>query len=192
MKPEHRALVELSNALLNELATEVHTVLKGRAANELSQSERRMLVRVTSATIEVVIHVIKQIALAAHPDPKWPTISESEIDFAVERDFKWTPTGDVEQPAAKIPLETNIRFAFTLLAKASSAPTVDVSGPEWQSLQRAIKVRDRITHPKNISDLIISDAELSDVMIGFVRLMASLLKLGSDLGARILREHSES
>ena len=111
MKPEHRALVELSNALLNELATEVHTVLKGRAANELSQSERRMLVRVTSATIEVVIYVIKQIALAAHPDPKWPTISESEIDFAVERDFKWTPTGDVEQRAAKIPLETNIRFA---------------------------------------------------------------------------------
>jgi hypothetical protein len=52
--------------------------------------------------------------------------------------------------------------------------------------------RCRVTHPKNISDLIISDAELSDVMIGFVRLMASLLKLGADLGARILREHSES
>jgi hypothetical protein len=29
-------------------------------------------------------------------------------------------------------------------------------------------------------------------MIGFVRLMAFLLKLGADLGARILREHSES
>jgi len=191
MPPEHRALAELHNALLNELATEIRTVLKGKAGNELSQSERRMFVRVTFASIEALIFVMKQIALVAHPDPKCPTISEAERAFAMELDFKLTLSGDVEQRAAKIPLETNIRFAFKLLAKASNAPTVlDVSGPEWQSLQRAIKVRDRITHPKNISDLTISDEELSDVVIGFQWVLASRIKLGHDLNA-ILREQSE-
>ncbi len=141
--------------------------------------------------IEAVIYVMKQIAVEAHPDPKCPTISEAERAFAAEREVKLTAEGDVEQRAAKIPLETNIRFAFKLLAKASGVSTVlDVSGPEWQSLQRAIKVRDRITHPKTISDLAISDAELSDVVIGFRWLVTSHLKLGNDLKA-VLREQSE-
>jgi len=184
MPPEHRALVELSRALLHELATELRTVLQGRTRNELPQSERRMHIRGIFATIEAVIYVMKQIALAAHPDPKCLTISEAERAFAMERVFKLMPSGDVEQQAAKIPLETNIKFAFKLLAKAGSASTVlDISGTEWQSLQGAIKVRDRITHPKNISDLTISDTELSDAMIGFNWLMASHLKFGRDLRA---------
>jgi hypothetical protein len=192
MKAEHRALVELSKALLNELARDIGAVIKGRPWNELSQSERRMLVRVIFATIEALIYVMKQIALAAHPDPKCPTISEAERAFAIERDFRLAPSGDVEQRTAKIPLETNIRFAFKLLAKAGTIPTaLDVSGPEWQSLQAAIKVRDRITHPRSISDLTISDAELSGVMIGFTWVVVSHLKLGNDLKA-VLREQSET
>jgi hypothetical protein len=191
-EPEEHALLELSKALLRELATEIRTVVKGRARNELPQSERRMLVRGIFATIEAVIYVTKQIALAAQSDPKCPTISEAERAFAMERDFKLTPSGDVVQRDAKIPLEANIRFAFKLLAKAGSASTLlDVSGLEWQSLQRAIKVRDRITHPKNISDLTISDAELSDVMIGFNWFMASRVKLGRDVIA-INGERSET
>jgi hypothetical protein len=186
MEPENRALVELFTALLDELTTEIGTVIKGRVWNELSQSERRLLVRVIFAMIEAMTHVMKLIALAAPPDPKCPTISEAERAFAVERDYRLMPSGDVEQRAAKIPLETNIRFAFKLLAKAGNAPTVlDVSGPEWQSLQRAIRVRDRITHPRSISDLTISDAELSDVVTGFRWFVVSQLKLKDDLEASL-------
>ena len=194
MPPEHRALAELHNALLSELTAEIRTVVRGKAGKELSQSERRMFIRVSFATIEALIFVMKQIALAAHPDPKCPTISEAERAFAMEQDFKLTSSGDVERRAAKIPLETNIRFAFRLLAKASNAPTVlDVSGTEWRSLLRAIKVRDRITHPKNISNLTISDEELSDVVIGFKWVLTSRIKLGNDVRQiAILREQSET
>jgi hypothetical protein len=184
---QQRAVLKLSKALVKELRTEIGTIQLGRAWNELSQSERRMLIRGIFASIEALIFVTKQLALVLHPDPKCPTISEAERAFAMDRDFKLTPSGDVEQRAAKISLETNIRFAFKLLAKATEAPTVlDVSGPEWRSLQRAIKVRDRITHPKNISDLTISDEELADVMIGFKWFMASHRKLGDDL--RVIHE----
>ena len=43
MEIEHRALVELSKALLNELATEIRTVLKGKAWNELPQMVSALL-----------------------------------------------------------------------------------------------------------------------------------------------------
>ena len=188
LKTDHRAFAELSGALVNELLTELDTIRRGKAWKELSQSERRMIVRVTFATIEAAIYVFKQFALAADFEPNGPTISEAERGFAVEREFKLMPSGDVEQRAAKISLETNIRFTFKLLVKASKAPlALDISGPQWQSLQRAIKVRDRITHPKNISDLTISDAEFPDVIVGFKWLVASLAKLGKILGDSLLK-----
>jgi hypothetical protein len=38
--------------------------------------------------------------------------------------------------------------------------TLDVSDAGWQYLKRATKVRDRLTHPKALSDLTVSDEEI--------------------------------
>jgi hypothetical protein len=75
-----------------------------------------------------------------------------------------TDKGDVETRPAKISFEANLRFAFKLLAKACSVDSeLDVSGSGWQSLKKATKIRDRITHPKILSDLNISEAEFDEV-----------------------------
>jgi hypothetical protein len=121
---------------------------------------------------------MKQIALRMHPDPKCPTISEAERAFAQELEYKLTDSGDVETRRTKISLEANLRFGFKLLAKAGTLPSeLDVSGSEWQSFRRAIKIRDRITHPKSVSDLNISDEDYDDVSVGFGWVLISLIKL---------------
>ena len=179
--------VELKG-LLDELLEEFKAILKGRDRDKLSQSERRLYVRSTFATIEAVIYVMKQIALASHPDPKCQTISEADRAFALEQAYKLTDSGDVEARPTKIALEANIRFAFKLLAKATSVSDVlDVSGAGWQSFQRAVKVRDRITHPKRVSDLTIADSEYADVSAAFKWLLISHLKLGNEIKAASLR-----
>lgn len=81
---------ERLNALLDELAKELGTLLKGKHRGELSQSERRMYVRSTFATIEAWMYVMKQIALRMHPDPKCPTTSEAERTFAQEHEYRLT------------------------------------------------------------------------------------------------------
>src|ERR1035441_1764804 len=159
---------ELLNTLLAELAEEIGTVLKGKQRDKLSQAERRMYVRATFATIEAWIYVMKQMALAWHPDPKCPTISEAERAFAQEQEYRLTDSGDVEIRRTKISLEANLRFGFKLMATSGSILSeLDVSGSEWQSLRRAIKIRDRITHPKSVADLNISDEHYNDVSAGF-------------------------
>jgi len=172
----------LFNALLNELGEELVTVSKGRDKSELSQPERRMYIRSTFATIEALTYVWKQIALEAHPDPRCPVITEAERAFAHEQEYKLTDKGDVEIRRTKIALEANIRFAFKLLAKSASISSeLNVSGSEWQSLRRAIKIRDRITHPKHISDLTISDEECNDVSAAFGWVLISHIKLATDV-----------
>jgi hypothetical protein len=169
---------ELLNALLSELTKELGAVLKGKHKDNLSQPERRMYVRSTFATIEAWIYVMKQMALRMHPDPKCPTISEAERAFAQEHEYRLTDSGDVETRRAKISLETNLRFGFKLLAKAGSIPSeLNVSGSDWQSFRRAIKIRDRITHPKSVSDLNISDEDYNDVSDGFGWVLVSHVNL---------------
>ena len=126
-----------------------------------------MYVRSAFATIEAWIYVMKQIALRSHPDPNCRTISEAERAFAQEQEYKLTDQGDVETRRTKISLAPNLRFAFKLLSKACSVPfELDLSGSESQSFKRAIKIRDRITHPKTVSDINISDEDYKDVTTG--------------------------
>jgi hypothetical protein len=52
-----------------------------------------------------------------------------------------------------------------------------VSGSEWQSFRRAIKIRDRITHPKSVANLNISDEDYNDVSVGFGWVLIAHVKL---------------
>jgi len=183
--------LHLLSALLAELAGELHSLLKGKDRKKLSQPERRVFVRSAFATIEAEVYVMKQMAVSWHPGLKWrPTISEAERAFAQEHEYRLTDSGDVETRRAKISLEANLRFAFKLLAKAGSVPSeLDVSGSEWQSFRRAIKIRDRITHPKSVSDLNISDEDYNEVTAGLRWIVVSHIKLGT---AIMLKAKSEA
>jgi hypothetical protein len=176
-------------ALLDELAKELGTLLQGKHRDTLSQPERRMYVRSAFATIEAWLYVWKRIALSAHPDPKCSTISEAERTFAQEHEYRLTDSGEVETRRTKISLAANLRFGFKLLAKAASVPSeLDVSGSEWQTFRRAIKIRDRITHPKSVSDLNISDEDFNDVSVGFGWVLISHVKLATAIVLKLKSE----
>jgi hypothetical protein len=180
---------ERINAVIGELAKELGMLGKKGHGDKLSQPERRIYVRSVFATIEAWIYAIKQMALRWHPDPKCPTISEAERAFAQEHEYRLTVSGDVETRRAKISLEANLRFGFKLLGKAGYVPSeLDVSGPEWQSFKRAIKIRDRITHPKSVDDLNISDEDYKDVSAGFGWVLISYTKLFTEVLLKVKSE----
>lgn len=56
------------------------------------------------------------------------------------------------------------RFTLDVYFKYFRRPNpVDYAGTGWQAFRNAHEVRNRITHPKRISDLTISDEELHDI-----------------------------
>jgi hypothetical protein len=62
----------------------------------------------------------------------------------------------------------NFKFTFRIFSKSlGSQFSLNLSGEGWQSLCRAVKVRDRLMHPKVILDLQVSDAEISDAKKAF-------------------------
>lgn len=183
----------LFNALITEMSEELQTISNGKSRDDLSPSERRMYVRSIFALIEALIFSMKQMALSFHPDHKCETISEAERAFAQEQTYRLTDSGDVEVHRNKISLETNIKFSFKLFGKAGYVTSnLDTSGSEWQAFKTSIKVRDRVTHPKSVSDLSISNEELGHVFKSFGWLNISFAGLFTQILNGIAHRASQS
>src|SRR4030095_3272513 len=71
--------------------------------------------------------------------------------------------GDLQERTQFIQLKTNIQYTFKVAADTYRSSYVLDKGSGWQAFLRAIKVRDRITHPKDPAKMAISDQEVEDV-----------------------------
>jgi hypothetical protein len=138
--------------------------------------------------LEALIYAWKQMAVEYHPDPDCKVITQAERVFAEEKEYGLSDKGDVEIRRGKVGLKTNIKFAYKLLAKAGSIPLeLDVSGTGWQSLVKAIEIRDRITHPKNTNDLILTADENNTVSRAFGWVMLTFSQLQTKVIERAQR-----
>jgi len=54
---------------------------------------------------------------------------------------------------------------------------IEKNSKEWSSFNEALKIRDRLTHPKSTNDLIISDVELEAVEKTFMWYFASIIAI---------------
>ncbi|MER2538398.1 MAG: hypothetical protein ABTQ26_04055 [Azonexus sp.] len=92
-------------------------------------------------------------------------ISPQERYFATDTEYELNDRGEVVEALAKISLARNIRFALALNRKAHKvAEPFDPSVEWWSCLKEAIRVRDRLTHPKWPRDLDVSGDEVVKVL----------------------------
>ena len=130
----------------------------------LSNVERRLLIRSVFSVIESISFRVKTGALL------WETnaLSPGEIALIKEEDYELDDSGDVTIRKARLTLLKNFRFAFSVAAKAAGADfRLDVGGVGWQALRETIPVRDRLTHPKKLSDLSVTEDEVRKAMTAF-------------------------
>ena len=71
-------------------------------------------------------------------------------------------------------------FSLKAFAETFGLPlTIDKGGKNWQCYTRALKIRDRITHPKNINDIEITDEDIEVIreakgmIIGYLNILSS-------------------
>jgi len=147
---------------------------------------RRMLVKAIFALMEAVAHTLKSEAVLDFPD----ALSAAEQALCSDQEYRLTDGGEVQLRSARIPTIANIRFAFAISAKASGARfTLEVAADGWQRLLRAIKVRDRLTHPKLPSDLVVRDSEVTDATLALAWFQQQLFVL-LDQTNQVLRERT--
>lgn len=124
----------------------------------------RQLIRATFAYIEAVTFSVK--AWSA-----WKCMEESiditpqERYFATDIQYELNDRGGITEAVAKVSLARNIRFALAINRKAHEVDEpFDASIEWWSCLKEAIKVRDRLTHPKMPGDLDVSGEEIVKVL----------------------------
>jgi len=126
--------------------------------------ESRQLIRAVFAYLEGLTFAIK-IRAVQHSVQKRDLVSQAEADFALEVDHQITDKGEIVERPALINLSRNIRFAFRLYEKVfDHKPKFDANARWWDYLQRSIKVRDRLTHPRNPEDLDVVASEVIEAL----------------------------
>jgi hypothetical protein len=109
---------------------------------------RRVYVRTMFAAIEGLTFSIKQVTLAVSSLKK-VVFSQEEIRLL----------GDKSRPS----WHENLRDTMRLYARALNPTYQPKFSHGWGCLRTANKIRDRITHPKNVAALEISDQEMATI-----------------------------
>lgn len=138
--------------------------------------ERRLFVRSVFAFIEAAVYRIKSGALF------WDTskLLPQEIALINEEDYELDDSGAVKTRKARLRFFGNFRFAFAVAAKAAGVTyQLDVGGDGWRALRDALKVRDRLMHPKRSADLVVTDAEVRGTLEAFRWVMDQMGKLAA-------------
>lgn len=151
-----RDMGALRMALLVDLDRTQH-----RARIKGSQLSRRNYVRSAFAAIEGLTWTLKLAAVRVEQRGR-VAFTPGELALLTEMSYELDEKGNVSQRPARLSLKSNIRFAMSAFAKANGV-TFDlrVGGDKWEAFTQAIKIRDRLVHPKSIRDIRVSDEEFT-------------------------------
>ena len=138
----------------------------------------RQLIRAVFAYIEAVTFSVKAWS-AGRCMELGIDITPQERYFATDTEYELNEKGELVETAAKISLARNIRFALAMNRKAHGvAEPFDASVEWWSCLREAIRIRDRLTHPKMPGDLDVSGDDIVKVLKARDGFETEILKMG--------------
>lgn len=133
---------------------------------EDTPSNRRNALRTAFAGIEGVYWGTKEVIVAQLREVNRLSAAE-EMAFA-QQSYAPNEKGELVRRDAFIPLKASLRFLAAQMRKLDPEFSVDFGGDGWLQLERAKKHRDRVVHPKSLSDLEVSTEVLADAFNGYL------------------------
>lgn len=146
-----------------------------RHGHSKSQSSKRDLIRTAFAAIEGIgwifrEHIVHAARTTSNLDPA-EEVALSEISYQV------TEQGKITEQTRYLSLLAMIRLTARIAGKLARDAKIDFSEASWVGLQRAIKIRNRITHPKSRHDLVLSDDEVKASVAALFWLLGEVERL---------------
>jgi hypothetical protein len=135
-------------------------------------ASRRNLVRTTLAAIEGLVWTLKE-AVHASTDALGELTPLASMALR-ERSYIVAENGDIIEQIRFITLRAMIRLICKQARLIVPDLNIRFDHDGWQKLKQAIALRNRITHPKSASDLIVSDHDLAIVSAGFSWISATV------------------
>jgi hypothetical protein len=94
-------------------------------------------------------------------------LSAGELALLKEEVYSVDEEGRVRARPQYVSTPANVRFVFNVLHRVTGRkPRVDYSRQGWSDFKAAVRIRNRIVHPKRLAEYRISSAELATVERG--------------------------
>lgn len=156
-------LEEMQRILKNDM----YEIAKMPIGEESHDIAFRAILRTAFAYMEAMIFCLKSIALKLSVFGLGQ-FSPAEIAMLGEYSYELDDKGRAKTQVKFIPLLKNIRFAFEAGRRALHLRfTLNVGDARWDSFQKALEIRNRITHPKIPDDLHLSEEDLAHIKSAF-------------------------
>lgn len=112
---------------------------------------------------ECLIFQFKRISLIAF-ELDIAEFSEAEIALLKEETYDLNNKGEVETKVSKLKTTDNFLFSVKMLERSFNYSIgFEKNSRQWEDFLSAIKIRNRLTHPKTIDELFINDDEVNVV-----------------------------
>ena len=158
-------IIQLCNTFVQDMAW-LHDAIQKAGA---TQNARRVFVRTAYSNAEGFLWTTKQMALNTDKSVFTPTLSDGDIAFLNDKELRTDPiTEVVTEIQIKITLKDNIKKTKKILCRTKGCETfdIDLGSALGQKFFEGVRVRDRLTHPKRLQDMEVSDAEMLAVHEG--------------------------
>ena len=178
----NEAMKRDSNPLELGLALqEERMLIKEIFADKDTSLSRKIYVKASASIIESELFALKRMILDAHK-MNAIELSHEELAILLEESYTLSDKGKINVKPYFSSLTSNIKFIFCLgerlsrllgykstirfsISNSSNQNRSNATGnsfddPRWSSLQKSVKVRNRVTHPKKLADLQVTDKEL--------------------------------
>jgi hypothetical protein len=148
-------------------------------------THRRELIRTVFAAIEGLHWQLKQDVLR-HAEVV-TRLSPHEHSALLEETYSVDPQGSVRTQPRFLPLPTAIRLVVSIVKRYRPEYVVDFAHPGWANLREAVAIRNRLVHPRELTDLTVSDIEIRQALSAFNWLLALVIEVLRETAA-----HGES
>jgi hypothetical protein len=133
---------------------------------------RRIFVRTVFATLESICSAAMDViywrcfaqVIKNRKPGVWDIKDEKEhfrLTMLRNRSYEVKENGEIQEVKGKLNTQRRLLFALKSLAFSHGTTIAPTTKDGWSSLKAAIKVRDRITHPKSHEDLNVTAAEVN-------------------------------
>jgi hypothetical protein len=174
------------------LAVLVADVIRAMEREPDKQSNRRDLMRASFAAIEGLVWVCRK-----HVEEVAKDVGEispmTEMAFS-DLTYKVTESGAIEPQTRFITITAMIKFTTKQAQKLSPELKLDFGVQGWTDLLAFIAIRNRITHPKTLPELHISDEDLKVLQSAFfwlLNLVGDVMESTTKVSAKYLAELRE-
>ena len=163
--PNHsKKSLSLQETFMGSLLTDVASVMERQASRD-NQSTRRELVRTLFAAVEGLVWTYREHILEIGRATDMLTPAE-EYAFS-EKSYLVSDQGKIVEQTRFMPIPALIRLTTRLAGKISPALEIKFDNAGWHQFQQALKIRNRVTHPKSETDLLIDSKDLGVCFAAF-------------------------